>query len=276
MYTLTYAHTDVYAIPSSPPSPKFSTHNISTNASDEIDESCPQPADGPLYLEPNVQLDGHDEDDMNNSKVDKDGEEEPPELVGVREVGGPRIGPHVGPVETTDSLETVDLQTAATIWVEIPAACITLDLAGHETQPSDGDAAGMEVGRPNRAGAEVVGNVGDVPLVDGAIDSPRETGTVLRPYDFAHIFPVLTAPTGVRIVAVELGVPRQDFKVPAHARRELGSDCDQFLWRQSDPEVDSLEVGDTLRGVCGVGAQRGKVAGVPDGSGTNGGNPSVD
>ena len=231
------------------------THYIPSHSSNEIDDACPQPANGAFDLEPNVQLDGHYEHNVNHSEVDEDGQEEPPELVGVREVGGPRVGTHVSSVEPADPLHAVHIQTAAEVRVELSAACVALVLARHQTPTGDGDAAGVKGGRAGWAGTGVVGYVGEVPLVYGAIYGPQEAGAVLGPYGVPHVVPVLAAPDGVLVVAVELRVPVADLKVSAHARRELGADSNQLLRSQTDPQVNRFVVSDALGGVCGVGPQ---------------------
>ena len=241
-------HTHMFTLPFS----SHPTHYIPSHASNEIDDPRPQPANGPLDLEPNVQLDGHDEHNVNHPEVNEDGQEEPPELVGVREVGGPRVGSHACSVEPADLLHAVHLQTAAEVQVELPAACVALLLARHQTPTGDGDAAGVKGGRAGGAGTGVVGYVGEVPLVHGAIDGPREAGAVLGPDGVSHVVLVLAAPDGVLVVAVELRVPVADLKVSAHAWCELGANSNQLLRRQTDPQVNRFEVSDALGGIRGV------------------------
>ena len=141
MYDPTDNCTHCLSLSGSPPS----THNVSSDTTDEVYQSHPEPANGALYLDSNVQLDGHDDDDVDYTEVDENGEKPTPELVGCGKVWSVVVDAHVHAIESTDILEAVHLQAVVQVWVVEATTSITLFRTCHEADSSDGHTARMEI-----------------------------------------------------------------------------------------------------------------------------------
>ena len=258
------------------------THYVSAHTGDEVDDPSSQPANCSLNLKPNVQLYGDDDYDVDDSKMDEDGEKEPPELVGMGEVGGARIEAYICAIETTDPSQAVHLQAAVEGGMILPTASITLLATSHQTSPGDGHAARVKRSQANvgpvkvlTAGTNVVGNLGHVFLVEGAVENTGKAGAVRSLDCSPHVLAVLAAAWPVAVVTIELCVPVPNVKVTAHARSELGPDLNQLLGTEAYPQVDCLVVDDTLRGIAVVGTQRGELIRVPDWHRADGSDPTI-
>ena len=131
------------------------THNVSSDTTDEVYQPHPEPANGALYLDSDVQLDGHDDDDVDHTEVDEDGEKPPPELVGCGKVRSVIVAAHVHAIESTDILEAVHLQAVVQVCVVVATASITLLRTRHEADSSDGHTARVEIRETKERDAEV-------------------------------------------------------------------------------------------------------------------------
>lgn len=85
------------------------TYNVSTNSTDEVNEPNPEPTNGAFNLNPNIELDWDDDNDVNNSQVDEGGGEPTPELLSSWPVWISILVIDSGTVEATDVTKTIDL-----------------------------------------------------------------------------------------------------------------------------------------------------------------------
>ena len=97
---------------------RLGTHNIAPNTTDEVDESHPQPTNGTLNLDPHVQLNHHHYESMDDTEMNKNGHEPPPELVCCRPPWLVVLLPNKGRIEATDVFQAIHLITSVILWME--------------------------------------------------------------------------------------------------------------------------------------------------------------
>ena len=85
------------------------TYNVSTDSTDEINEPNPEPTYGTLNLDPNVELDWYDNNDVDYPQVDEGGREPAPELLSSRSVRISILVIDSGTIEATDVPKTIHL-----------------------------------------------------------------------------------------------------------------------------------------------------------------------
>ena len=60
------------------------SYQVSTHSTDDVNDAHSKPANGPLYLDADIELHRHEQDDVDDSQVHEHGREEAPELLRVR------------------------------------------------------------------------------------------------------------------------------------------------------------------------------------------------
>ena len=85
------------------------TYYVSPHSTDEIKNSYSQPADGSLNLDANVQLDGDDDDNVNDTQVDEGRREPTPKLLSCRSGWITILRSNTNTIEPTYVTKTVDL-----------------------------------------------------------------------------------------------------------------------------------------------------------------------
>ena len=85
------------------------THNIASHSTNKVDEANPEPANSALDLNANIELDGDDDDNVDNTKMDEGRREPAPELLSCGAVWIAVLVTDTHSIEGTHITKTIDL-----------------------------------------------------------------------------------------------------------------------------------------------------------------------
>lgn len=216
------------------------THNIASNPTEEVNEPHPKPANGPLNLDPHVQLDHHDDKNVDDTQVDEDGQDPAPELVSSWQQWIAIRLSDVLPIEAADVSQTVHLLATVQLLMEESSSGGTLFKMHHLAVTSDGDAAGVEGAR--RTKPRVVGRAGYAGLKIRVIPGRHvATCDTIVKVCGADVLSICTA-SQWRLVP-QHGIPTSNPKIGPHAGGKLSSNLNHVQGGGANPEVNRAEVG---------------------------------